>query len=103
MYPEFKKYGLFFKNKNILKSIFNKKNGFLKKKYGFNPPFASWIKEEMFLFTNEILSKSYYDSNHLINLENVKKLLNLHMQKYFNPYLIWNILNFQIFLKQNKF
>ncbi len=103
MYPEFKKYGLFFKNKNILKSIFNKKNGFLKKKYGFNPPFASWIKEEMFLFTNEILSKSYYDSNHLINLENVKKLLNLHKQKYFNPYLIWNILNFQIFLKQNKF
>ena len=57
----------------------------------------------MFLFTNEILSKSYYDSNHLINLENVKKLLNLHKQKYFNPYLIWNILNFQIFLKQNKF
>ena len=103
MYPEFKKYGFFFKNKNILKSIFNKKNGFLKKKYGFNPPFASWIKDEMFLFINEILSKSYYDSNHLINLENVKKLLNLHKQKYFNPYLIWNILNFQIFLKQNKF
>ena len=103
MYPEYKKYGLYFENKKLLKSIFQRDKSFLKKKYGFNPPFASWLKEEMFSFAKQILSKNYYDSSHLIDLNNVCKLLEIHKERYFNPYLIWNIMNFQIFLKQNNF
>ena len=57
----------------------------------------------MFSFAKQILSKNYYDSSHLIDLNNVGKLLQIHKERYFNPYLIWNIMNFQIFLKQNNF
>ena len=69
------------------------KDNYLKRKYGFNPPFASWLKDELYNFAIEILNKNYYNSDHLIDLKNARKLVNTHKQKYYNPYLLWSLVN----------
>jgi len=107
MLSDFKKYGPFFKSKNILlKNYSNYKNiskFVLKKKVGFNSPFAGWLRKEIYDFGKEVLSKHYYDSSNIINFEFSKKLLEKHRDEYFDPYLIWNLISLQIFLRKNKF
>lgn len=107
MLSDFKKYGLFFKSKNILlKNYKNYKNiskFVLKKKLGFNSPFAGWLRKEIYDFGKEVLSKNYYDSSNIIDFEFSKKLLEKHRDEYCDPYLIWNLISLQIFLRKNKF
>jgi asparagine synthase (glutamine-hydrolysing) len=104
MLKDFKKYGLFFKSKNILiKNYKNLNKLVLKKKMGFNSPFASWLREEIYDFGKEILSKNYYDSSNLINFEFCQKLIERHKKEYCDPYLIWNLISLQIFLRKHKF
>ena len=104
MINEFHKYGLFFRYKNLLKKFFyiETKNS-MKSKSGFNSPFASWLRVELFEFANEILDKNYYDSSDILNLEECKNLLRLHKDNYLNPFLIWSLISLQVFLKKNNF
>ena len=81
MLNEFKKYGFFFKSKHILiKNYKNLNKLILKKKMGFNSPFASWLRQEIYEFGKDILSKHYYDSSNIINFEFIKQD---HMLKVF--------------------
>ena len=107
MLNDFKKYGPFFKSKNILlKNYKNYKNidkFVLKKKLGFNSPFSGWLRQEIFNFGKEVLSKQYYDSSKIINFEFSQTLLEKHKEKYCDPYLIWNLISLQIFLRKYNF
>ena len=104
MINEFHKYGLFFKYKNLLKKFFSKETKYsMESKSGFNSPFASWLRVELFQFANEILDKNYYDSSSILNLEECKNLLKDHKKNYIDPFLIWNIISLQVFLKKNNF
>ena len=104
MLNEFKKYGIFFKSKNILiKNYKNLSKLILKKKMGFNSPFSNWLREEIYNFGKHILSAQYYDSSHIINLEFCQKLLDRHKNEYCDPYLIWNLISLQIFLRKHNF
>ena len=104
MINEFHKYGFFFKYKNLLKKFFNKETKYsMKSKSGFNSPFASWLRVELFEFANEILDKNYYDSSGILDLEECKKLLKQHKDNYINPFLIWSLISLQVFLKKNNF
>ena len=75
----------------------------MESKSGFNSPFASWLRVELFQFANEILDKNYYDSSSILNLEECKNLLKDHKKNYIDPFLIWNIISLQVFLKKNNF
>ena len=104
MLKDFKKYGFFFKSKNILiKNYKNLNKLILKKKMGFNSPFASWLRKEIYDFGKDVLSKNYYDSSKIINFEFCQKLLERHRNEYCDPYLIWNLISLQIFLRKHKF
>lgn len=104
MISDFKKFGLFFKNKNILtKSYKNLLDMTVKKKLGFNSPFAGWLRDDLFKFASEILNKSYYDSSNYINLNECQKLIKRHKENYYDPYLIWNLISLQIFLRKFRF
>ena len=104
MINEFHKYGLFFKYKNLLKKFFYKETKHsMKSKSGFNSPFASWLRVELFEFANEILDKNYYDSSGILDLEECKNLLKQHKNNYINPFLIWSLISLQVFLKKNNF
>ena len=104
MLKDFKKYGFFFKSKNILiKNYKNLNKLILKKKMGFNSPFASWLRQEIYDFGKDVLSKHYYDSSKIINFEFCQKLLERHRNEYCDPYLIWNLISLQIFLRKHKF
>ena len=104
MVNDFKKYGFFFESKNLLLKnykILNKLT--VKKKLGFNSPFAGWLRDEIYDFGKYVLSKEYYDSSEIINLEQCQKLLKVHKEKYSDPYLIWNLISLQIFLRKYRF
>jgi asparagine synthase (glutamine-hydrolysing) len=104
MLKDFKKYGVLFKSKNILLKNYKGLNKFiLKKKIGFNSPFAGWLRKEIYEFGKEILSKQYYNSSDIIDLEFSQKLLSKHREEYCDPYLIWNLISLQIFLRKYKF
>ena len=104
MLKDYKKYGFFFKSKNILLKNYKNLNKFvLKKKLGFNSPFAGWLRQEIYEFGKDVLSKHYYDSSNIINLEFSQKLLKRHKEEYCDPYLIWNLISLQIFLRKHKF
>ena len=81
----------------------NLKNQILQKKRGFNSPFAAWLRQEIFKFGKDVLSKNYYDSSHIIDLEFCQKLMVKHQKEYCDPYLIWNLISLQIFLRKHKF
>jgi len=103
MASDLKKYGFFFKSKKILKNSYNKELKYtLKKKSGFNTPFAGWLREGLFEFAKKILSKEYYNSSELINFDECEKLLKKHKKNYYDPFLIWNVINLQIFLRKFK-
>ena len=82
----------------ILKDVVNKSMTLM----GFNTPFASWLRNEIYDFAKNILSKEYYNSSNILDLKECENLLNLHKKKYFDPYLLWNLINIQIFLKEFK-
>ena len=75
----------------------------MKYKSGFNSPFASWLRVELFGFANEILDKNYYDWSEFLNLDECKNLLKHHKNNYINPFLIWSLISLQVFLKKNNF
>tara|TARA_B100001057_G_scaffold10449_1_gene9914 strand:+ start:4229 stop:6013 length:1785 start_codon:yes stop_codon:yes gene_type:complete len=104
MINEFHKYGLFFKYKNLLRKYFSIETKYsMESKSGFNSPFASWLRVELFQFANEILDKNYYDSSNILNLKECKNLLKDHKDNYIDPFLIWNLISLQVFLKKNNF
>lgn len=104
MATDFQKFGYQFKNKNLLVKNYKKElAGTLKKKYGFNTPFAGWLRSELYEFAKSILSKDYYNSSNIINLNECQKLLLQHKKKYYDPYLLWNVINMQIFLRKHRF
>ena len=104
MISDLKKYGFAFKSKNLLKKGFKKElNMTVQTKSGFNSPFASWLRNELYEFAKNILSKGYYDSSAHLNLNECTKLINHHKDKYNDPFLIWNLISLQIFLKKFKF
>ena len=104
MINDFKKYGPLFKNKYILLKNYKGLNKLiLKKKIGFLSPFSSWLQKEIYEFGKEILSKQYYNSSDIIDLEFSQQLLSRHKEKYCDPYLIWNLISLQIFLRKYKF
>ena len=43
------------------------------------------VKKELFEFANLILSKDYYNSSNIIDLDECKKLINKHKNEYFDP------------------
>tara|TARA_B100000902_G_scaffold239996_2_gene227286 strand:- start:7484 stop:9268 length:1785 start_codon:yes stop_codon:yes gene_type:complete len=100
----FKKFGIFFKSKNILLKEYKKNLKFsVKKKLGFNSPFAGWLRNDIYEFASNILSKEYYNSTNILDLDYCQKLLQKHKTQYCDPYLIWNLLSLQIFLRKNRF
>lgn len=104
MINEFHKYGIFFSYKNLLKKFFSKETKYsMKTKSGFNSPFASWLRVELFDFAMNILDKNYYDSSNILNLQECKKLLKQHKNNYVDPFLIWSLISLQVFLKKNNF
>ena len=104
MVNDFKKYGFFFESKNLLLKNYKVLNKLtVKKKLGFNSPFAGWLRDEIYDFGKYVLSKEYYDSSEIINLEQCQKLLKVHKEKYSDPYLIWNLISLQIFLRKYRF
>ena len=104
MINDFKKYGPLLKSKNILLKNYKGLNKLiLKKKIGFLSPFSSWLQKEIYEFGKEILSKQYYNSSDIIDLEFSQQLLSRHKEKYCDPYLIWNLISLQIFLRKYKF
>lgn len=104
MSSDFKKFGFRFRSKYLITKHFrNELKDTLKKKYGFNSPFAGWLRKELFEFANLILSKDYYNSSNIIDLDECKKLINKHKNEYFDPYMIWNLISLQIFLRKYGF
>ena len=66
-------------------------------------PFINWLRKEIYEFGKEILSDQYYNSSKIIDLEYSQKLLSKHKEDYCDPYLIWNLISLQIFLRKHKF
>ena len=70
---------------------------------GFNTPFSTWLRHGLYPFSKKVLSKEYYNSSHILNINNITDLVDQHYKKYTNSYLIWNLLSIQIFLKKFNF
>ena len=101
MLKDFKKYGLFFRSKNILIKNYKDLNRLiLKKKRGFDSPFSSWLRNKIYDFGRDVLSRNYYDSSDIINIEFCQKLLEKHKKEYCDPHLIWSLISLQIFLRK---
>ena len=104
MTTDLQKFGLRFRSKSLIINNYRQElRDTLKKKYGFNSPFAGWLRKELFEFAHLILSKDYYNSSNLINLKECKKLIDKHKDEYFDPYIIWNLISLQIFLRKYRF
>ncbi len=99
-----KKFGFRGKSKHFLYSLFkNEIYNKTKRKWGLQSPLAKWMKNELQPFLKEILSPGYYDgSNKYLNFDEIHKLINLHKEKYFNHHLLWSLVSFQIYIRQNK-
>tara|TARA_B100001175_G_scaffold251358_1_gene218695 strand:- start:5078 stop:6859 length:1782 start_codon:yes stop_codon:yes gene_type:complete len=101
---DFKKYGVFLNYKHLIRKNFKRElENVNKAKLGFDTPFSKLLREDLYKFSKEILSKSYYNSNEIINIDECNKLLENHKNGYCDPYLIWNLISLQIFLKQHNF
>ena len=94
----------FFKSKNLLKKVFNKEiHSLVKGKWGLQSPYAKWLKGPLNTFAKEILSKEYYsNSDKYLNFENIQKMLIKHQKEYYNPALIWSLINLQLFFRKFK-
>ena len=104
MMNESKKFSNSFKSKNLLKKIFHKKiHSLVKGKWGLQSPYAKWLKGPLHKFAKEILTKEYYlNSDKYLNFDNIQKMLIKHQKEYYNPALIWSLINLQLFLKKFK-
>ena len=102
MMSENKKFGNLLKSKSLLKKIFNKEiHSLVKGKWGLQSPYAKWLKGPLNNFAKEILSKDYYsNSNKYFNFENIHKMLLRHQNEYYNPALIWSLINLQLFFRK---
>ena len=104
MIKDHKKYGFFLKYKNLIVKNFKEDLKLSEnQKLGFNTPFASYLRSELFNFAKQILSKEYYNSSNYIDFDECERLLKKHKEKYFDPYLIWNLISLQIFLRRFGF
>ena len=104
MLNNFQKFGFFFKSKYILSQFYKKKmKSTIDKKLGFNSPFSRWLKNDIYDFAKNILSINYYDSSEILDLDFCQQLLKRHKDEYCDPWLIWNLINLQIFLRKNRF
>ena len=104
MMNESKKFANSFKSKNLLKKVFNKEiHSLVKGKWGLQSPYAKWLKGPLNTFAKEILSKEYYsNSDKYLNFENIQKMLIKHQKEYYNPALIWSLINLQLFFRKFK-
>ena len=104
MFSENKKFGNFFKSKNLLKKLFKDEiHSLVKTKWGLQSPYAKWLKGPLNTFAREILSKNYYsNSEKYLNFNNIQKMLVKHQSEYYNPALIWSLINLQLFLRKFK-
>ncbi len=104
MMNESKKFANSFKSKNLLKKVFNKEiHSLVKGKWGLQSPYAKWLKGPLNTFAKEILSKEYYsNSDKYLNFENIQKMLIKHRKEYYNPALIWSLINLQLFFRKFK-
>ena len=104
MMNESKKFVNSFKSKNLLKKVFNKEiHSLVKGKWGLQSPYAKWLKGPLNTFAKEILSKEYYsNSDKYLNFENIQKMLIKHQKEYYNPALIWSLINLQLFFRKFK-
>lgn len=104
MLNENRKFGNFFKSKNLLKKIFkNEIHSLVKRKWGLQSPYAKWLKGPLNSFAKEILSKTYYaNSERFLNFDNIQEMLVKHQNEYYNPALIWSLINLQLFFRKFK-
>lgn len=104
MMNESKKFTNSFKSKNLIKKVFNKEiHSLVKGKWGLQSPYAKWLKGPLNTFAKEILSKEYYsNSEKYFNFENIQKMLVKHQKEYYNPALIWSLINLQLFFRKFK-
>jgi asparagine synthase (glutamine-hydrolysing) len=101
---ENKKFNYNFNSKGLLRNIFsNDVNSLVKKKWGLQSPLAKWMKGPLQKFLKEILSEGYYSgSKSYLNFSEISKLIIEHKKNYYNPELLWSLVNLQIFLRINK-
>tara|TARA_B100000795_G_scaffold269992_1_gene261703 strand:- start:1768 stop:3549 length:1782 start_codon:yes stop_codon:yes gene_type:complete len=98
------KYGPFMQYKYLLKKTFkNQLKVNTKIKLGFNSPFSGLLRNELYNFAKDILSKDYHDSSDILNLSECNKLLEKHKNTYNDPFQIWNLISLQIFLRKHNF
>lgn len=100
-YNAFKKINFFKKTKPLLRKLFKDQlKNTLKIKKGFDSPFQIWINEKKNIDKIKFFfSKEYYKSD-LVDYDVVLSLLNKRSK---NPFEIFSLLMFQIFLKRNNF
>ena len=104
MLNENKKFGNSFRSKNLLKKLFrNDIHSLVKNKWGLQSPYAKWLKGPLNAYAKEILSKEYYsNSEKYLNFENIQKMITKHKKEYYNPALIWSLINLQLFFRKFK-
>ena len=104
MLNEKKKFGNFLRSKYLLKNLFrNDIHSLVKNKWGLQSPYAKWLKGPLNAFAREILSENYYsNSEKYLNFNNIQKMLVKHQSEYYNPALIWSLINLQLFLRKFK-
>ena len=97
----FRKFGYRLSSKNLLKNLFKKDiHCLVNKKMGLQSPVAKWMKGPLQNYIKEILSPEYYNSSHLLNFDNIQKLIKIHRDKYHNPELLWSMIMLQIFMRK---
>ena len=77
------------------------RNIVFRRKKGFGVPLASWLKNELKDFCNEILDENDINKAGLFNFEYIKILKEEHFSgKEDNGKLLWTLLMFQLWYKK---
>jgi asparagine synthase (glutamine-hydrolysing) len=94
-----------FKTKYILRHIASKsfsRHIFNRPKKGFGLPISEWLRKDLKPILNEYLSKENIEKYGIFNYEEVKKLIDDHMQgKIERRKELWNLLTLHIWLRSN--
>ncbi len=94
-----------FKTKYILRHIASKffsKNIFKRPKKGFGLPISEWLRKDLKPILNEYLSKENIEKYEIFNYEEIKRLIDDHVQgKIERRKELWNLLTLHIWLKKN--
>ena len=98
---EYKKFNYVFQSKGLIKKLFkNDIHQLVGKKWGFQSPYAKWMKGPLQKFLYEVLSKDYYSKSiDYFNFDEIQKLIKTYKEKYYNPDLLWSLAMMQIFLR----